>query len=142
MSTAHHIPFGIDSDGVVVDAYSVERGLACHCICPGCKHPLMAKQGDIRVHHFSHVGDRSCTNGQLMALTMAAKQVLTHEQRMALPDLVATVEYASRYGVKRRNSMRAAQGPWQFNTVELDDAGQGSKADVHVLLQMAPSCMS
>lgn len=94
MSTAHRIPFGVQSVGEVVDAYSVERGLACNCICPGCMQPLMAKQGDIRVHHFSHLGDRSCTNGQVMALTMAAKQVLAREKRMALPDLLATVEYA------------------------------------------------
>lgn len=86
MSTAHRIPFGIHSDGVVVDAYSVERGLACKCLCPGCRQPLMAKQGEIRVHHFSHVGNRSCTNGQVMALTMAAKQVLSREKRVALPD--------------------------------------------------------
>jgi len=61
---------------------------------------------------------------------MAAKQVLTREKRMALPDLVATVEYASRYGVKRRNSVSAAQGTWKFDAVELYQVGQGSKADV------------
>jgi len=61
---------------------------------------------------------------------MAAKHVLPREKRMALLDLVATVEYANRYGVKRRNSMSTAQGPWKFNTVEIDQVGQGSKADV------------
>jgi len=130
MSIAHRIPFGVETDGEVVDALGVQRGLACNCLCPGCKQPLMAKQGDIRVHHFSHLGDRSCTNGQVMALTMAAKQVLAREKRMALPDLVATVEHATRYGLKRRNSLRAAQGTWKFNAVEIDQAGQRSKADV------------
>ncbi|WP_114969915.1 hypothetical protein [Rhodoferax ferrireducens] len=60
----------------------------------------MAKQGEIYVHHFSHVGDRSCTNGQVMALMMAATKVLVHEKRLALPDLMATVEYASGRSVR------------------------------------------
>ena len=54
----------------------------------------------------------------------------TNGQVMAPPDLVATVASASRYGVKRRNSLRAAHGTWQFDTAEIDQAGQGSKADV------------
>lgn len=130
MSSAHRIPFGVLPDGVVVDAYSVERGLACNCICPGCKQPLMSKQGEIRVYHFSHVGDRSCSNGQETALHLAAKQVLARERRMALPDLVVTVERTSRFGVKRRKTLRAPQGSWQFEAVELELLRAGNRADV------------
>lgn len=58
---------GVLTDGDVVDA-SVERGLACNCICPGGNQPLMAKQGDIRAHYFCHVGDRTCIKRALFAL--------------------------------------------------------------------------
>lgn len=41
------------------DLSSDQRGAACDCICPACKQHLLAKMGDIRIHHFAHA-DHSC----------------------------------------------------------------------------------
>lgn len=32
----------------------VERGLACNCICPCCKQPMIANKGEKNQHYFSH----------------------------------------------------------------------------------------
>jgi len=32
----------------------VKRGLDCECICPDCKEPLLARHGEIMIHHFAH----------------------------------------------------------------------------------------
>ena len=53
-------PYGL-KDGRRVHVDEVENGLNCGCICPTCKCDLVAKQGDIREHHFAHRhDDRSC----------------------------------------------------------------------------------
>lgn len=51
---SNHIPFGIDASGAARDATSVENGLKCGCSCPSCGGELVARQGEVRVHHFAH----------------------------------------------------------------------------------------
>ncbi len=49
------VPFGLDQQtGELVDVADVPRGLACGCICPSCKVPLQAKQGEINRWYFAH----------------------------------------------------------------------------------------
>lgn len=57
-------PFGLKDDQLVfVD--DVGNGLNCGCVCPTCKCDLVAKQGDIREHHFAHRhDDKSCLHIQ------------------------------------------------------------------------------
>lgn len=55
-----HIPFGIDGNGSFRDVDEVPRGFECGCVCPDCKGPLNARQGDIKVHHFAHQDRRDC----------------------------------------------------------------------------------
>jgi competence CoiA-like predicted nuclease len=38
----------------LVDVANVSRGGECGCICPSCKTPLIARQGDIKEWHFAH----------------------------------------------------------------------------------------
>jgi len=53
-------PYGL-KDGQLVFVDDVENGLNCGCVCPTCKCDLVAKQGDIREHHFAHRhDDKSC----------------------------------------------------------------------------------
>jgi hypothetical protein len=37
-----------------VDVANVPRGGKCGCICPSCKTPLIARQGDLKEWHFAH----------------------------------------------------------------------------------------
>ena len=58
----------------------VVRGMGCECVCPDprCGHPLVARQGDVKVWHFAHASDRRglpCSGGE-SGLHKYAKQVL------------------------------------------------------------------
>lgn len=54
------IPFALDSEGNWRDVSDVERGLACNCACPECDGLVVAKKGEVRVHHFAHHDVREC----------------------------------------------------------------------------------
>jgi hypothetical protein len=129
MSVGQYIPFGLRPDGSLIDPFTAERGLACNCVCPGCRQPLMKRQGEIRVHHFSHVGDHSCSNGQTSALLLAAKQVLATQTRIAVPDLVVTVQDPLRFGAPRQKISRVAQVPWKFASAQLERTFGSYRAD-------------
>ena len=42
-------------DGILTHISDVESGLKCGCVCAGCGGELIAKKGEIKVHHFAHV---------------------------------------------------------------------------------------
>lgn len=70
-----------------VSVDDVESGLACNCTCPGCGDRLVAKKGDIKVHHFAHYSkpDRlSCYETMIHCL---AKEIVEEERRIFLPSL-------------------------------------------------------
>ena len=54
------VPFAVDANGAWRDVDAVERGKACGCYCAECSGPLVARQGDVRVHHFAHEDRREC----------------------------------------------------------------------------------
>ncbi|MBW5305630.1 hypothetical protein EWU14_23715, partial [Salmonella enterica subsp. enterica serovar Muenchen] len=48
------IPFGLQREsGLFLDITEVSRGIDCNCICPACKTDLLAKQGEVKLWHFS-----------------------------------------------------------------------------------------
>ncbi|WP_156731411.1 hypothetical protein [Photobacterium phosphoreum] len=56
MSLLTKIPFGLQLESnELVDVDDVDKGRKCGCICPSCKSALIARQGDVNIHHFSHV---------------------------------------------------------------------------------------
>ncbi|MDI1251274.1 MAG: competence protein CoiA family protein [Lacunisphaera sp.] len=59
-SVALAIPFALDPQGQWRDVDEVHRGLACGCFCPACEGPVVAKQGEVRIHHFAHHDRRDC----------------------------------------------------------------------------------
>lgn len=133
MSVGNYIPFGLRPDGSLIDPFTADRGLACNCVCPGCRQPLMARQGEIRVHHFSQVGDRGCSNGQTSALLLAAKQVLRTHRRIEMPELVVTATDTPRFGRPRHRSSRHPQPRWDLNSVELAREVAGHRADAYCI---------
>lgn len=48
------IPYGLDSDDRIVHVDAVPRGKACGARCASCDSELVAKKGDVRIHHFAH----------------------------------------------------------------------------------------
>jgi len=67
------IPFG-ERDGTLFRASEVENGLACGCICPGCRKPLNAANGGLKViPHFRHVQSEDCVKNYADLVTEHAR---------------------------------------------------------------------
>lgn len=52
--TTLKIPYGLDSEGLIVHVDDVPRGIACGARCASCDSKLVAKKGDEVIHHFAH----------------------------------------------------------------------------------------
>lgn len=72
-------------DGEIISITDVERGLKCGCTCPACGEPLIAKKGQIMMHHFAHTSGNCCEYGYETSLHLAAKDILLHTKRLFLP---------------------------------------------------------
>ena len=106
--------------GRIVDVTMVARGLACRCVCPECRTPLMAKKGPKYRHHFAHCRAgavvESCATGQESALHKAARQLIASWRDVDLPELrVAEFGYEETLP-KRRVQVVRSELP--------DDAGE------------------
>ncbi len=84
------LPFGL-KDGKIVDINEVERGLDCKCVCPSCKHPLVARKGEERIDHFAHYKQPECKYAIETALHMAAKEYLETYKEIRLPEVIAEI---------------------------------------------------
>jgi hypothetical protein len=88
-------------DGELVFIDEVERGLDCGCFCPHCGGKLIAKKGEVNLHHFAHYQVENCGKGAETALHLLGKQVLLEEQRVRLPD-EESIELLTAIEVERR----------------------------------------
>jgi hypothetical protein len=85
MANLHaQLPYGW-RDGKLLSIEEAERGLACGCICPACRAPLVAKKGAKHAHHFAHYRGQSCAHGLETGLHLKAKEILERVRRIALP---------------------------------------------------------
>ncbi len=84
--TLPKLPFALKNN-ILVDINDVSSGLACHCNCPGCGEPLIAKKGDKMVHHFAHKPESNCTHALETALHLKAKDILKKAQQFMLPEV-------------------------------------------------------
>lgn len=50
-------------DGEFISIEKVPSGSRCGCTCPEYGEALIARKGDVRVHHFAHKDDSSCSLG-------------------------------------------------------------------------------
>lgn len=83
------IPFGLRlSDQRMVDVREVLNGVACGCICSGCRRELVAKQGAVLEWHFAHASGSTCGNAVESALHRMAKQLIVDRGEVYLPELV------------------------------------------------------
>jgi len=78
-------PYGL-LNGNVVHVDEVEGGLSCGCLCPQCNKPLMARQGDIREHHFAHASGQECHEAYETAIHLMCKEILSRAKTFRLPD--------------------------------------------------------
>lgn len=86
------VPFALFKDtDQYVDVHEVDRGTKCDCICPSCKTPLSARQGDVNAWHFSHATRGTseetsidCEFSFYVPVTQMAKQLLAEEGHVQL----------------------------------------------------------
>jgi len=88
------IPFGL-KDGVLYEPRQVSNGNACGCVCPCCKHPLIARQ-NAQTPHFAHAVGDDCKKGFETAVHLATKQLIAGRMELSLPP--AVLHYPAGYG--------------------------------------------
>ncbi|MDW1941455.1 competence protein CoiA family protein [Vibrio sp. Vb0599] len=71
--------WGLSKDGKYKHIRSVDNGLKCDCVCPECKTPLVANQGNVKRWHFSHASNTECKGESL--IHRLAKQVILDAAR-------------------------------------------------------------
>ena len=82
----HKLRYAIKNSNLIsID--EVEKGLACDCTCPACGSTLIARKGDIKVHHFAHYKADECNRCVETSLHLLAKEILMEELVIKLPAL-------------------------------------------------------
>jgi hypothetical protein len=75
-----------------------ERGLACGCLCPHCRSPLIARMGTRVIHHFAHqITD--CGRALESALHRLGKTIITKRKELVLPEI--TLEHPQTKRIRR-----------------------------------------
>jgi len=98
------LPFGIRNGKLVhISEIQIDQnGLNCNCVCPECGEKLIARKGDIRIHHFAHHND-NCINPLETALHYYAKEVLKKYKKLKLPDVILEYFDYSYYNIGSKN---------------------------------------
>lgn len=76
------------SEERLVHILEVQTGLACNCVCPNCRQPLIAKNNskNKKLAHFAHHSTVECEAAYETALHLLAKAVLMRSRKLRLPD--------------------------------------------------------
>jgi len=82
------IPYA-EKDGFLRHVSQVEKGLACGCVCPVCRTPVVARKGPRMRHHFAHYPGAEC-NAETV-LHYLAKRLLFEKIQTLLNQQVALV---------------------------------------------------
>lgn len=120
--TALQLPFAQRrSDGVLVSPDEVPRGMACACICSGCKVDVIARQGPEREWHFAHAKGATCAQGYEISIHELAKQLLRLRKQLLLPALIVRINAIDAYG----SDLLEQQSVFKGRVVTLDSCKVG-----------------
>ena len=94
MNNSNLIPFGFHVPSQsLTDVGSVKKGRQCDCICPSCKTPLVARQGEIKEWHFAHQSRSTeqetkapCEYSLWVSLRLMIKQLFEAGAVFSLPE--------------------------------------------------------
>jgi len=79
-----NLPYGLRNNKLV-SIEEVESGLACDCLCPACKNQLIARKGEIKIHHFAHYKSEDCLSGLETALHKLSKEIIANSKTFTTP---------------------------------------------------------
>lgn len=78
--------FALHESNRFVQVSEVERGLACDCLCAVCCEPVIARQGELREHHFAHSSNAEpCASSYESDLHRFAKRVIIEARGLVVP---------------------------------------------------------
>ncbi len=108
------LQYAIDSQGKMVHIDTVPNGLACHCTCPGCGAPLVAKNnGETMTPHFAHHQGDTCAGAHESELHILAKEIIAKEKCVMLPAygnvFNGGMQQFTEIEVERRNDLATLQ---------------------------------
>ncbi len=86
---ASPVVFAHDENNRMKHISDVESGLACKCHCPVCKSAMVARKGNVLVHHFGHEAISNCKYSPETALHILAKEIIERELVLFLPAVIA-----------------------------------------------------
>lgn len=114
------LTYGLSGDKLIPIS-EAPLGLACKCICPECKMPLVAKNNpdNIRTAHFAHSSGHTCKGALESALHLLAKQVLQECKGLRLP------AFHHDYNPLNKQSLFQKSMPIVFDKVLLEQAPSG-----------------
>lgn len=107
-------------DGRLIHISEVQRGLACGCACPQCGEPLVARQGDVLVHHFAHATDTTCTPNPETLTHRYAKEIVAVQLKAILPAFEVHQDYQDRFGYRSEAAARQAEGVFEAASAEVE----------------------
>ena len=73
-------------NGNLISINEVESGLKCDCFCPVCNSQLVARKGEIKVHHFAHYNSNECESYGESMLHLLAKKIIEENKYLLVPD--------------------------------------------------------
>lgn len=112
--------FAMDKNSRMRSVDEVSRGLACECVCPACKEPVVARQGDVREWHFAHASGTECDGGVESALHLAAKQILLESGGIVVPERRHTATATLPDGRSATGEAARPEAWIEFTTVEAE----------------------
>ncbi len=82
MMTKHYILQAVNAEGKSVYVDDVPNGKKCGCFCAECHGALIAKQGNVKAHHFAHANGNDSIKCSQTALHLLAKEIIADEKRI------------------------------------------------------------
>ncbi|MBD5408741.1 MAG: hypothetical protein HDR54_05035 [Treponema sp.] len=82
MMMKHYILQAVNGEGKSVYIDDVPNGKKCGCLCAECHGALIAKQGNIKAHHFAHASGNDSIKCSQTALHLLAKEIVAEEKRI------------------------------------------------------------
>ncbi len=100
----HYILQALDSNGKSVFIDDVPNGKNCGCFCSECKGALIARQGNIKAHHFAHQSGNDSIKCSQTALHLLAKEIIKEEKK--IPAFVnGKIEFVSVENIEKEKNL-------------------------------------
>ncbi len=121
---------------------TVLSGAACDCVCPACRAPLVAKKGPEKAHHFSHASKTSCSSAPETALHRVAKEIISDQLRLFLPELKVSLDGQSKviWQARQMHFERAVAEDKSLKTIVPDLVLWASERSVIVEIMVTHPC--